>query len=37
MAYNWLANELGHYSGRLADFASEFEALLSRQLEGASS
>jgi biopolymer transport protein TolQ len=33
IAYNKLSNELARYAGRLEAFASEFGAILSRQLE----
>ena len=33
IAYNKLSNDFGRYAGRLEAFASEFSAILSRQLD----
>ena len=33
IAYNKLATDFGRYAGRLEAFASEFSAILSRQLD----
>jgi biopolymer transport protein TolQ len=34
IAYNKISKDMGRYAARLEDFANEFSAIVSRQMEG---